>query len=175
MLNLPAQDAAPDTPDRLVWMPTKKDDTAPTAAARATTVGEAVDEYRRLLYVAMTRAADRLVICGSVGQNRRPEGCWYDLMAEALKPHCSEEPADVGEGTVLRYRKTPSKPETLSLFDRAAGAAGRPEPPGLAHARRAARGRARSRRSRRRSSMTRPRRSCAPAARRGGRRWRGAS
>ena len=105
-------------------MPTKKEDTAPTAAARATGVADAVDEYRRLLYVAMTRAADRLVICGSVGKNRRPAGCWYDLMADALKPHCSEEPADVGEGTVLRYRKTPSKPETLSLFELGAGATG---------------------------------------------------
>ena len=65
----------------------------------------------------MTRAADRLVVCGSVGEKRRPQLCWYDLIAEALKPHCTEEPADVGEGTVLRYRKTPSKPETLSLFD----------------------------------------------------------
>jgi ATP-dependent helicase/nuclease subunit A len=117
LLNLPAQQAAPDTPDRLVWMPNKREDTAPTAAARTTTVDDAIDEYRRLLYVAMTRAADRLVICGSVGLIRRPPGCWYDLMADALKPHCSEEPADVGEGIVLRYRQTPSTPETLSLFD----------------------------------------------------------
>jgi ATP-dependent helicase/nuclease subunit A len=117
LLPLPAQDAAPDTPDRLVWIPAKREDTPPTAAARAATVDDAVDEYRRLLYVAMTRAADRLVVCGSVGERRRPQGCWYDLIAEPLKPHCTEEPADVGEGSVLRYRKTPSKPETLSLFD----------------------------------------------------------
>ena len=129
LLNLPAQDAAPDTPDRIVWVPAKREDIAPTAAARATTVGEAVDEYRRLLYVAMTRAADRLVVCGSVGLIRRPQLCWYDLIAEALKPHCSEEPADVGEGMVLRYRKTPSKPETGSLFDVAAPQAVAPERP----------------------------------------------
>ncbi len=140
LLNLPAQDAAPDTPDRLVWMPTKKDDTAPIAAARTTTVNDAVDEYRRLLYVAMTRAADRLIICGSVGENRRPAGCWYDLMAEALKPHCTEEPADVGEGSVLRFRQTPSEPETLSLFDSGAGEAGSAETAGLARAQRNARG-----------------------------------
>jgi ATP-dependent helicase/nuclease subunit A len=119
LLNLPAQQAAPDTPDRLVWMPTKKEDIAPTADARAIAVADAVDEYRRLLYVAMTRAADRLVICGSVGQVRRPQGCWYDLIKGALEKRCTEEPADVGEGTVLRYRQTPSKPETLSLFDSA--------------------------------------------------------
>ncbi len=115
LLLLPAQAAPPGTPDRLVWMPTKRDDTAVTAAARNVVVGEAVDEYRRLLYVALTRAADRLIICGSVGVKRRPEGCWYDLVCEALVPHCVEESADVGEGVVLRYRKTPSRPEALSF------------------------------------------------------------
>jgi ATP-dependent helicase/nuclease subunit A len=117
LLSLPAQDAPPETPASIVWTPTKRDDITPTAAARAIAVADAVDEYRRLLYVAMTRAADRLVICGSVGLIRRPPGCWYDLMVDALKPHCTEEPADVGAGTVLRYCETPSRPETLSLFD----------------------------------------------------------
>lgn len=117
LLDLPARDAAPGTPDRIVWTPNKREDTPPIEAARTTTVGEAIGEYRRLLYVAMTRAADRLVVCGSVGLVRRPQGCWYDLIVGALKPHCSEEPADFGEGSVLRYRKTPSRPETLSLFD----------------------------------------------------------
>ena len=56
--------------------------------ARGDVDGAAEDEYRRLLYVAMTRAADRLVVCGAVRQNKRPEGCWYDLVADALKPHC---------------------------------------------------------------------------------------
>ena len=130
LLPLPAQDAAPGTPDRLVWIPAKREDTPPTVAARNTAIDDAVDEYRRLLYVAMTRAADRLVVCGSVGERKRPQGCWYDLIAEALKPHCTEEPADVGEGSVLRYRKTPSKPETLSLFDLPPAPPATREPPG---------------------------------------------
>jgi ATP-dependent helicase/nuclease subunit A len=123
LLDLPAPQTAADAPARMVWMPNKREDTVATAAARASAVGEAVDEYRRLLYVAMTRAADRMVICGSVGLIRRPPGCWYDLMVDALKPHCSEEPSDVGDGMVLRYRETPANPETLSLFDLA------PQPP----------------------------------------------
>jgi ATP-dependent helicase/nuclease subunit A len=119
LLALPAQNAPPGTPDRLVWIPSKKDDTAPIAAARAAARRDAEDEYRRLLYVAMTRAADRLVICGSDGRNRRPDGCWYNLVTAALNDLCTEEPADVGEGTVLRFRKTEAKPEALSLFDTA--------------------------------------------------------
>jgi len=42
-------------------------------------------EYRRLLYVAMTRAEDRLYICGWNTAKAAPEGCWYNLIAAALK------------------------------------------------------------------------------------------
>jgi ATP-dependent helicase/nuclease subunit A len=130
LLGLSASQAGPDAPDQLVWAPTKREDTAPIATARAAAVEEAIDEYRRLLYVAMTRAADRLVVCGSVGVNRRPQGCWYDLIADALKPHCNEEPADVGDGTVLRYRKAPPMPEALSLFEPKPSRPPSPERPG---------------------------------------------
>jgi ATP-dependent helicase/nuclease subunit A len=111
LLALPADAAPPGTPDRLAWMPNKREDTAATIAARATMTAAAVDEYRRLLYVAMTRAADRLVICGSVGKMKRPEGCWYDLVNDTLAGICIQEPADVGEQKVLRYRKAPAAPE----------------------------------------------------------------
>ncbi|MEA2873417.1 MAG: ATP-dependent helicase/nuclease subunit [Hyphomicrobiales bacterium] len=106
MLNVPVENAAPGTPDRIVWAGRKVDDVAPVAAARAVAVGAAEDEYRRLLYVAMTRAADRLVVAGSRGVNRIPPGCWYELIADALKPEAIEEPADDGDGTVLRWRKS---------------------------------------------------------------------
>src|SRR5215472_2541334 len=65
-------------PDRLVWAGAKETDVPPMAAARARALGAAENEYRRLLYVAMTRAADRLVACGATGQRKRPDGCWYD-------------------------------------------------------------------------------------------------
>jgi ATP-dependent helicase/nuclease subunit A len=68
-------------------------------------VREAEHEYRRLLYVAMTRAADRLVIAGARGMIRMPDGCWYQLVHDALKRDAVEEPADHGEGTVWRWRK----------------------------------------------------------------------
>ena len=41
-------------------------------------------EYRRLMYVAMTRAEDRLYICGWHTKKKAPEGCWYDLMHAAI-------------------------------------------------------------------------------------------
>ncbi|WP_421692901.1 double-strand break repair helicase AddA [Aestuariivirga sp.] len=53
-------------------------------------------EYRRLLYVAMTRARDELYICGYRGPREPPESCWYNTAAAALMP-AMQELAD-GEG-----------------------------------------------------------------------------
>jgi ATP-dependent helicase/nuclease subunit A len=110
LLAVPAANAAPGAPDCLIWAGPKNDDIGPMAAARAAALNAAEDEYRRLLYVAMTRAAERLIICGTEGEDRRPEGCWYDLVHDALVAHAAEEPADDGDGMVWRYRKTPAKP-----------------------------------------------------------------
>jgi ATP-dependent helicase/nuclease subunit A len=86
-----------------IWVGRKADDVAKVAAARVLANAETEHEYRRLLYVAMTRAADRLVICGADGMNKRPPGCWYELVSEPLKPFLVEE--DDGGEKVLRYRK----------------------------------------------------------------------
>ena len=43
-------------------------------------------EYRRLLYVAMTRARDRLYVCGWERPRREAQkDCWYKLIFEAMK------------------------------------------------------------------------------------------
>ena len=41
-------------------------------------------EYRRLLYVAMTRAEDRLYVCGWQTRNKSPDDCWYNLVRAGL-------------------------------------------------------------------------------------------
>ncbi|HEX4628564.1 MAG TPA: ATP-binding domain-containing protein, partial [Gemmatimonadales bacterium] len=41
-------------------------------------------EYRRLLYVAMTRAADRLYVCGWRLRTALSTGCWYELVRQGL-------------------------------------------------------------------------------------------
>ena len=43
-----------------------------------------IEEERRLLYVAMTRAEDRLYICGWHTKNKAPEQCWYNLIEAGL-------------------------------------------------------------------------------------------
>lgn len=46
------------------------------------------EEYRRLLYVAMTRARDRLIVCGWRGDRGEPDGCWYGMITRALEAAC---------------------------------------------------------------------------------------
>ena len=106
LLSLRPDSAVPSAPELLVWAGGKANDVGPMAPARETALDGARDEYRRLLYVAMTRAIDRLIVCGVDGNSKRPEGCWYDLVKDALGPGSLQEPADDGGGDVLRYRKS---------------------------------------------------------------------
>lgn len=74
------------------------------------------NEYRRLLYVAMTRAADRLIVCGSVGKNHKaPPGCWYELIEQGLNATgmLTDKPGDIEGLDVRRYRS--SVPETGAI------------------------------------------------------------
>ena len=43
------------------------------------------EEYNRLLYVALTRAEERLCICGYKKKNKESEDCWYSICKEALE------------------------------------------------------------------------------------------
>jgi ATP-dependent helicase/nuclease subunit A len=105
----------------LVWAGRKDDDPGSVAAARHAVLSEAEHEYRRLLYVAMTRAADKLIICGADGQRARPKGCWYDLVRGALDSMLVEEAEN--DEKVFRYRK--SSRGDAGRYDQSAAADGR--------------------------------------------------
>jgi ATP-dependent helicase/nuclease subunit A len=94
-------------PTHVVWPLGKIHDVPPVSAARDRQRQEAENEYRRLLYVAMTRAIERLIVCGAEGERGPPPGCWWNLLADALRPLSVQEPADDGDGMVWRYRKVP--------------------------------------------------------------------
>src|SRR5262249_44614961 len=78
------------------------------AEARTRARAAAADEYRRLLYVAMTRTAEHLIVCGAQGLNGKPRECWYDLVRDTLWEAAIEGPADHGSGSVRRWYKTPA-------------------------------------------------------------------
>ncbi|MCS6932668.1 MAG: double-strand break repair helicase AddA [Acetobacteraceae bacterium] len=68
-----------------VWVPRREGFSAATAiAALAASRAADAEEARRLLYVALTRAEDRLIVCAQHGA-RRPPGTWYDLIEAGFR------------------------------------------------------------------------------------------
>jgi ATP-dependent helicase/nuclease subunit A len=71
------------------------------------------DEYRRLLYVALTRARDRLYITGFSGKTTL-DTAWYKLIEQSLsaRGELIEIAAEDGEGMVRRFslRSRPAAP-----------------------------------------------------------------
>ena len=113
-----------------LWSIRKELRCAATDAARADAYAQQMREHNRLLYVGLTRAEDRLVVCGWQTRRAVPEESWYGLVAAAF----AALPADAapfavpgaweGQRLVLRSAQTapvPSRP-------RAAGADPAPLP-----------------------------------------------
>ena len=67
-----------------LWPPRRAFEENISAALRGEANTRRGQEYRRLLYVAMTRAEDRLYICGWHGRRSAPDSCWYRLAEDAF-------------------------------------------------------------------------------------------
>lgn len=67
-----------------LWSPRKEFDAPVYADAQEAAAEKQMEEYRRLLYVALTRAEDRLYIAGHHGTRKPKEGCWYKLVENAF-------------------------------------------------------------------------------------------
>jgi ATP-dependent helicase/nuclease subunit A len=94
-----------------IWSARKSEDPAPLAAARGFVDAAEEAEHLRLLYVALTRARDRLYICG-YETNRAPDPlCWYALAEAAMTRIATQVTQPSGE-TVYRL-ETPqtAKPD----------------------------------------------------------------
>ncbi len=91
------------------------------------------DEYRRLLYVAMTRAEDRLYVCGWETERTAPADCWYHLIGDGLadiaqpaaEPLLAAAGGD-GDATVLRLESPQRSPAAAPAAVEAAAAAAVP-------------------------------------------------
>lgn len=66
------------------------------------------EEYNRLLYVAMTRAEDRLYIAGYQGEKPINEDCWYSLIQKSFET--MDEVQTLDDGT-LRLENREAKPK----------------------------------------------------------------
>ncbi|MDD9877056.1 MAG: double-strand break repair helicase AddA [Magnetovibrio sp.] len=68
-------------------------------------------EYRRLLYVAMTRAEDRLYVTGWQGERGAEDGCWHNLVADGLGELSGIETVDGPDGAeILRLQSAQTDP-----------------------------------------------------------------
>jgi ATP-dependent helicase/nuclease subunit A len=121
LIRLPQRPGTSPAPGVVVWAGRKADDSAAVAAGRAAMLEETEDEYRRLLYVAMTRAADRLIVGGCMPGNMntvRPF-CWYSLIAAGLgNSGLQEQTIETPDGPVKRY----SRPDEMPAASAAAPA-----------------------------------------------------
>jgi ATP-dependent helicase/nuclease subunit A len=79
-----------DRPERMTepfcWPVKGTGRTAGVRNARQAAGQRETEERNRLLYVALTRPRDRLYVAGFEGVNGRDDGCWYDLIADAVLP-----------------------------------------------------------------------------------------
>ncbi|MCP4184395.1 MAG: UvrD-helicase domain-containing protein, partial [Hyphomicrobiales bacterium] len=92
------------TTPAFLWQPGKDDGSELTAAIQAQFQQKAEEEYRRLLYVAMTRAEDKLVVCGYANRNTGSLTTWHKMVKDSLIREC-EEISDDGEITAWRWIK----------------------------------------------------------------------
>ncbi|MEP2705624.1 MAG: double-strand break repair helicase AddA [Roseibium sp.] len=98
-------------PPALVWLPTKTDRMSWHDEAIEGLRDAQEEEYRRLLYVALTRAEDRLVVCGWKPKRGAHENCWYSMVSRALKPEARELTNQQGDVVAWRWQRTPDIPE----------------------------------------------------------------
>lgn len=86
-----------------IWAP-KKDDAVTAYGSFIEKCKDQNEEERyRLLYVAMTRAADRLYIAGYMGNKRKKEGAWYEIIENSMRS--MEGVIELEDGS-LRYAAT---------------------------------------------------------------------
>ncbi len=100
-------DDAATTPS-LIWSPRAKCDPPAVARVRERLREAAQEEHRRLLYVALTRAEERLYVAGFHGANGLADGCWHAMIRAALAEWLEEAPDPLNaERRILRSRNSP--------------------------------------------------------------------
>ena len=83
-----------DADSLLLWAPAVDEQDPLTKRLREIALTAQEQEYRRLLYVAMTRAEDRLYICGWHTRRVRADQAWYGLIMEGLAASPRLQPVD---------------------------------------------------------------------------------
>ncbi len=93
----------------LIWSPRATCDPPAVARVRERLQEAAQEEHRRLLYVALTRAEERLYVAGFHGAKGLADGCWHAMIRAALAERLEEAPDPLNaDGRILRSRQPPA-------------------------------------------------------------------
>src|SRR3546814_4024169 len=90
-------------PPLALWPVKSEYDLPVLAGARAARRTIQEQEYRRLLYVALTRAEDRLYLCGWETKNTAPAGNWLELTEAALARLAGAGSGDKGGAEAIDF------------------------------------------------------------------------
>ncbi len=101
---LPLRGSRTNDPLLFAWSRRAAEDCEALAAARGDWRTAEAGEHRRLLYVAMTRAAQRLIVAGYETSTGRKDGCWYDIVRLGLAGRTTPAAAPwKGDEEIQRY------------------------------------------------------------------------
>ena len=104
--------AGSELPPVLAWSPQRVEDPAAVAAARQGARQATMREYRRLLYVALTRAEERLYVAGFFKAAEPAGDCWNTMIERAFAGAAMEDvPAAWDAGESVRRLVTPGAGE----------------------------------------------------------------
>lgn len=74
----------------MVWVPKSAYSEPWSDGLRRAATAAQEREYNRLLYVALTRAEDWLIVGGWSGKQKAPEACWYNQIERAMRATAQE-------------------------------------------------------------------------------------
>jgi len=103
-----------------IWLIKGASQVAAVQAAKQAKADMERQEQNRLLYVAMTRARDRLYVTGFEGKKARKPECWYDLICDGLRGLTSQFEDE--EGRIIQRLSSPqeapvTQPKTIDTAD----------------------------------------------------------
>ncbi|MGI3777101.1 MAG: 3'-5' exonuclease, partial [Janthinobacterium lividum] len=105
-----------------LWAPRKEFGCTALQKVRDDGAAARTAEYNRLLYVALTRAEDRLVVCGWQGRREVDAACWYRLVEQGMQAlHAAPAPFPAWGGEALVHDSPQRAAVPVPRGDEAAG------------------------------------------------------
>jgi ATP-dependent helicase/nuclease subunit A len=120
LLKLEDAERPVDMPAPFLWPVKGTSGLAPVQQAKQAVARVETEERNRLLYVALTRARDRLYVAGFENGTAPPADCWYNLIRDGLAGSLAEEKA--ADGTAV-WRIVSAQSAAPDAMKRESGAA----------------------------------------------------